>query len=452
MKRFPHPLALLVGCVAAASVLTWIIPAGVYDRQEHAATGRMVVVEGTYHRVEAAPLGPFEAVLAIPKGMISAADVIFLVLLAGGAFVVIEKAGTLRRFTGWLAGRLAGRAVLVIPILSLFFGAGGALSHMQEEIVAMVPVLLILSSRLGYNAMVAAAISIGAAAVGAAFSPFDPFAVLIAQKLAELPAGSGWQLRLAFLAVAMAIWIGSTMRYARASGTGHRASEDEVSTTSEWSAIPETDDRLRGTDFAILLVIAAAFATFVTGSLRFHWDFVQIAAVFFVMGLLSGLIGRLGFSGTMAAYAEGFAAMAYAAVLIGFARAIFVVLDEGRIIDSIVHGIFTPIRGLPPALAAQAMMAAHVGVHVPVPSVSGHAVLTMPVLVPLSDLMGMSRQVSVMAYHYGAGLCELITPTNGALMAVLGAAGIGYDQWIRFVAPRFLALLALGAVGLFVAL
>lgn len=443
--RFPHPLALLTGCIAVAALLTWIIPAGVFERRENAATGRMAVVDGTYHRIASSPVGPFEAVLAVPKGLIDAADVIFLVLLAGGAFVVIDRTGTLRRFTGWLAERLASRRVLVIPIISLFFAAGGALSNMQEEIVAMVPVLLILSSRLGYDAMVAVAMSVGVAAVGAAFSPFNPFQVLIAQKLAELPAGSGWGLRLVFLALALAIWIGSTMRYAvRHQATGRAPPASGAPTPDAGSSLPAAD-------VLILLVILAAFATFVTGSLRFQWDFVQIAAVFFAMGLIAGLIGRLGISGTAAAYAEGFGAMAYAGVLIGFARAIFIVLDEGRVIDTVVYGIFTPIRGLSPLLAAPAMMTAHVGVHLPVPSVSSQAVLTMPVLVPLSDLIGLSRQVTVMAFHYGAGLCDALTPTNGALMAVLGAAGIGYDAWVRFAIPRVLALLGLAVVALSVA-
>ena len=147
---------------------------------------------------------------------------------------------------------------------------------------------------------------------------------------------------------------------------------------------------------------------------------------------------------------EGFRSMAYAALLVGFARAIFVVLDDGRIIDTIVHAMFTPIESLPVALSALGMAAAHTIVHVPVPSVSGQAVLTMPVLVPLSDLLGLSRQVAVLAYQYGAGLCDLITPTNGALMAILASSGVRFEEWIRFVMPRYLVLLGLGVVSILV--
>ena len=173
-----------------------------------------------------------------------------------------------------------------------------------------------------------------------------------------------------------------------------------------------------------------------------------MSALFFAMGVVAGLVGGLGVAGTAEAFADGFRAMAYAGLLIGFARAIYVVLDEGRIVDTIVHGLFTPIAGLPLALSALGMMVVHTAVHVPVPSPSGHAVLTLPILVPLSDLLGLSRQVTVLAYQYGAGLCELLTPTNGALMAILATAGVRYEEWIRFAAPVYLGLAALGMVAI----
>jgi uncharacterized ion transporter superfamily protein YfcC len=144
--------------------------------------------------------------------------------------------------------------------------------------------------------------------------------------------------------------------------------------------------------------------------------------------------------------------MAYAALLIGFARGIFVVLQDGRIVDTLVNAMFAPVENLPTAFSALAMVASHTALHVPVPSVSGQAVLTMPVLVPLSDLLGMSRQITVLAYQYGAGLCDLITPTNGALMAILAAGGVGYEQWIRFCAPRYLALVGIGVASILLAL
>ena len=145
---------------------------------------------------------------------------------------------------------------------------------------------------------------------------------------------------------------------------------------------------------------------------------------------------------------KGFRSMAYAALLIGFARAIYVVMEDGHIVDTLVHGLFTPLQHLPVLASALGMIVAHTAIHVPVPSVSGQAVLTLPVLVPLSDLLGLSRQVTVLAYQYGAGLCDAITPTNGAIMAILGLAGVRWEEWMRFFAPLYLGLLALGAVSI----
>ena len=200
----------------------------------------------------------------------------------------------------------------------------------------------------------------------------------------------------------------------------------------------------------VLLIVLLAFGVFTFGLLRLGWGFNEMSAVFLAMGIASGLVGRLGVHRTAEAFVDGFREMTYAAVLIGFARAIYVVLEDGRIVDTLVHGLFIPMAELPLTLAAIAMMGVQAIVHVMVPSVSGQAVLTIPILTPLSDLIGLARQVTVLAYQYGAGLCELLTPTNGALMAVLAAAGVRYDQWLRFALPLLALLAALGVIAIII--
>lgn len=434
---FPHPLTLLVACTLLAAAATYVVPAGEYERRDDPATGRSVAVAGTYHRVPQHPVGPFAAVIAIPKGMVDASAVIFFVFLVGGAFAVVDRTGALRWGVDRMVRGLARRDTLVIPICSLAFATGGALEHMSEEIIALIPVILVLTRSLGMNAVTAVAMSLGAASVGAAFSPIDPFLVGIAQKVAGLPLLSGALFRMAFLVPALALWIWGTMRYAARTRTAAAPGE----------TVLEPSAQLGPRHGFVLMLVVVAFALFVYGVLRLGWDFEQMAALFFVMGVAAGIIGRLGIAGTATAFAEGFASMASAALLIGFARAIYVVLNDGHIVDTIVYGIFTPIGDLPVVLSAWGMMVAQTAVHVPVPSVSGQAVLTMPVLIPLSDLLGLSRQVTVLAFHYGAGLCELLTPTNGALMAVLAVAGVRYEDWFRFLVPLYLLLFALGAAA-----
>lgn len=181
IKR-PHPLILLLGCLAAAALLSHVLPAGRYERKDDPATGRSVVVPGTYHNVPPAPVGMFQAVVAVPKGLVDAASVVFLVFLVGGAFAVVEQTGALGDAVAWLAKRLGRRETLVIPITVLAFALGGITENMQEEIIAFVPILLLLTRRLGFDPLTAAAMSLGGAAIGSASSPINPFQV--GQKLA----------------------------------------------------------------------------------------------------------------------------------------------------------------------------------------------------------------------------------------------------------------------------
>ena len=439
-SRFPHPLVLLTGCVLVAALASHVLPAGEFERRFDEATGRNVVVAGTYSEVEPTPVGFFEAIVALPRGMAEAADVIFLVFLIGGAFTVVDETGALKRGVASLIRALKGRDILVIPIVSIFFALGGITENMQEEIIPLIPVLIILTRRLGFTPMVAVAMSAGPAFVGSAFSPINPFQVTIAQRLAELPPLSGAGFRIVFLLLALSFWVAVTMLYAiRTRGRGEEASEAD-------------GEGLRTSDWVIFGLVAATFATIVAGMLLRGWGFDQLSAAFFIMGVIVGLLAGMGVSGTAESYVRGFRAMAYAGLLIGFARAIFVVLQDGRVVDTIVQGMFAPLEGLPVLASSLGMIVAQAAIHVPVPSVSGQAVLTMPVLVPLSDLLGMSRDVTVLAYQYGAGLCDLITPTNGALMAILAAAGVRYDDWIKFTVPLYGGLVLLGAVAVAVAL
>jgi uncharacterized ion transporter superfamily protein YfcC len=441
--RIPDPLTLLVACVVIAAGLTYVLPAGEYQRREDPATGRRVVVAGTYAPVEAKPVGLFDAMVALPRGMANAADVVFLILFGSAAFTVVDRTGALATGVSWLVAKLGHRQLLVIPVISLLFATGGVIENMQEEIIALITILVALTRRLGFSPVVAVAMSIGAAFVGAAFSPINPFQVVIAQQVAEVPRLSGWEFRTVVLGISLLVWILATMRYA--SRTRRPA---VVPVSAEKAAVPANLPR----HVTILAIVGVTFVVLAWGLLSQGWDFDHLTALFFVMGVAAGLVGGLGFGGTARAFTEGFREMALAAVIVGVARAIFVVLEDGRIVDTIVRALFMPIADLPTAVAAIAMMAAHIGLHIPVPSVSGQAVLTMPIMAPLADLLGMSRQIAVLAYQYGAGMMDMITPTNGGLMAVLAAAGVGYDEWLRFAGPLMALLTALGAVAVIIAL
>jgi uncharacterized ion transporter superfamily protein YfcC len=448
-SRLPHPLILLLAAVALAAVLTWILPAGSFDRRDDAATGRRVVVAGTYHPVERAPVGPFAAAVSVPRGFVAGADVIGVVLFVGGAWVVVDRLGTLPALVAVLVARFRRRGLWAIPVICTFFAIMGALENMQEEIIPLVPVLLVLGAGLGVDAVAVVAMSAGAAIVGSAFGPTNPFQAGIALKLAQLPPFAGGGLRAAMFVAGLAVWIAWTVRYA-----ARNRVQVSLSPSPSPSLSPTLSPGLSPTPtlplkhVLILILALAPMAMYVYGALRLDWGFNELSGAFLVAGILAGLVGGLGMMGTLTAYLEGAQSLLPAALMIGVARSISMVLDDGHVVDTILNALVTALANVPATLSGFLQIAAQALVHVVVPSVSGQAVLTMPLFVPLADLLGMSRQVPVLAYQTGAGLTELVTPTNGALMAVLLAAGVPYERWIRFVIGAALLCVAIGVASI----
>jgi uncharacterized ion transporter superfamily protein YfcC len=432
--RLPHPVVLLLGAIVVAAALTWVLPAGEYQRRDDPVTGRRVAVAGTYQAVERAPVGPFRTVMAVPRGFAAGIDVVMTVLLCGAAWVVVDVLGTLRVVVAALVRRLR-RPPVAIGVVSVFFAAMGAAENMQEEIIALVPVLLVLGRRLGVDAVVVVAMSAGAAMVGSAFGPTNPFQAGIALKLAELPALSGGGLRLAMLILGLALWVAWTLRYA----SRHPVAADQADATG----------RDVGTrDLVIMACLLLPLAAYVYGVMRLAWGFDELSAAFLIGGIAAGLIGGLGVTGTTRAFLKGMQDMLPAASMVALARSISLVLTEGRVIDTILHALATPLGHFPAIVTGVLMVPVQALIHIPVSSVSGQAALTMPIFAPLGDLIGLSRQVVVLAYQTGAGLMEMLTPTNGALMAILLAADVPYQRWARFAAGGVLLLSLIGLVAM----
>ena len=436
--RLPHPVILLLGAIGIAAALTWVLPAGEYERRDDPSTGRRVAIPGTYHHVEAAPIGPFRAVMAVPRGFAAGIDVIMTILIVGAAWVVVDKLGTLRVLVGALVRRFTGRGLVAIPLVALFFTMGGALENMQEEIIPLIPVLLLLGRGIGVDAVTVLAMSVGAAMVGSAFGPTNPFQAGIALKLAELPPLAGAGLRLLTLAVGFAIWVLWTMRHA-------------VKNPQPVVAVASEGRDLTRRDWAIISCVLLPFAAYLYGVMRLGWGFDELSAAFLIGGIAAGLIGGLGSIATVTAFLEGMQALLPAATMVALARSISLVLADGRVIDTILHALATPLSQVPAVATGVLMIPVHALIHIPVSSVSGQAALTMPIFVPLGDLVGLSRQAVVFAYQTGAGLMEMLTPTNGALMAVLLAADVPFSRWIRFAVVGVLLLVPVGLVAMLLA-
>lgn len=427
-------MVIMLAFVVLATILTYVIPAGKFERRLDPTSEREIVIPGSYSETESRPVGFWSMLVKVPEGIIAGADVVVLILILGGAFYIVDKTGAFQAGLEFLVTRFESATSLLLSMLGIVFAAAGALNGLQEEIIAMVPVLMILARNIGYSSISVIAISLGSAVIGGSFGPSNPFSVLIAQKVAGVEVFSGGVFRMIFLVLALGFWIVYFLR------------------TGKDSVNPILGNQLKSTKLApfhqlILLLVAATFAIMIVGLSNWNWGYNEMSAIFFAMGLLVGWI-KLGVNGTAKAYSEGFSEMIFAGIIVGLARSIYLVLNEGQIIDTIIYGLFTPVQNLPASAAGLGMMASQALLHIPVPSTSGQAVLTMPLLAPVADLTGMSRQVVVLAYQYGAGLMDLVTPSNGAIMAILAAAKISYNDWIKQAWKPILVLFGFSALSI----
>ena len=435
--RFPHPFALLLGIVLLASAVTWILPAGTYERVVDPDSGRAMVVAGSYARTAATPLGLMQTIMAVPRGIIAGADVIVTILFVGGAFALLDGTGALGRLVGSLVGH-ARRPKVVVVMVSVGFATLGALENMHEEIIALIPVLLLLSRGLGFGAVTALAMSLGASVIGAAFGPTNPFGAGLALQYAELPALSMAWVRLAMLVGGLGVWIAWTLS---------QVDRDDMREDVEAPPL----GKATGRDAVMLALLLLPFVPYVYGVLKLDWGFNELSALFLVAGYAVGLLAGFDLRKTSERYLEGMAGMLAAALFVGVARAISVVLTDGQIMDTILYALATPLEAVPGFVSAAMMVPIHAMLHIAVTSNSGQAVLTMPIMAPLSDLLGFSRDVSVMAYQTGAVLMDVASPTNGAMLAMLLNAKVPYGRWLRFAVPGLLLVSLVGFAGMAVA-
>ena len=433
----PHPMVLLLGGVLVAALLTWVLPAGAYERQIDPVSSRERVVAGTYDRVEASPVGIAAAILAVPRGIVNGADVIVVILFVGGAYAMLDRTGALGRLVALLLGRTR-RPRSVVVVVSLLFATLGALVNTHEEIIALVPVLVVLSRGLGFGAITALAMSVGAAVVGSAFGPTNPFAAGIAQQFAGVPPLTGVGLRVALTVIAVLAWIGWTLSQAR-----HDDVRPDVGVSPS--------DPATWRDGVLVALVVVPFVPYIAGTLRFDWGFNELSALFLVAAYAVGITAGLGVRGTTVEYLKGMETMLTAGLFVGVARAISLVLAEGRIIDTIVYGLAKPLEQVSGMVAAGLMVPMHSILHLVVPSNSGHAALTMPIMAPLADLLGFPRDVAVLSYQLGGPVTDMLSPTNGALLAMVLAAGVPYGRWLRFAVPGTLIVALVGLIAIAIA-
>ncbi|MCA2990763.1 Na+/H+ antiporter NhaC family protein [Gemmatimonas sp.] len=450
--RLPHPLLLLLGGVVAAAVCTWLLPAGSFERRADAASGRELVIPGTYGTIAATPVGAFQTILAVPRGMAAGADVLITILFVGAAFAMLERTGALGRLVEVVVQR-SRRPQVVLVGVTLAFATFGALENMQEEIVALIPTLLVLSRGLGFGPLTALSVSVGGAAVGSAFGPTNPFQTGIALRFAELPPFSQPVLRTVAFVLAVTVWCGwvvygaarEAREVARAGASSHAPSALPTAPLAG-GAVP-----IERRDLLLLLLAVVPFAPYVYGVLQWEWGFHELSALFLVASYAIGLTAGFSLAACTEELIAGMKAMLPATIYVGTARAIGLVLADGHVLDTIIHGLSLPLQVAPPVVAPLLMIPVQALMHVVVPSVSGQATLTMPIMAPLAELVGAGRDAAVLAFQTGAGLADALVPTNGAVLAMLAAAGVSVARWWRFAGPGLLLVALVGAAAVWMA-
>jgi uncharacterized ion transporter superfamily protein YfcC len=454
-RRFkvPHTLVLLFAMVVAALVLSWVVPAGSFLREE-VEPGQVQVMPGTFRATpEVERQSPLAVLTAIPKGFSAAHQIIFFVFIIGGAFAVLRATGAIDAALGAVLRRLGRRPFLLVAAGVTLFAAGSATIGMAEEYLPFVPILMVLALALRYDAVVAAGIIAVGMAIGYGVAVISPFTVLIAQDIAGLTPASGMGFRLVLGAVFLPIGIHHVWSYAR------RVEGDPSRSLVADVPPPESAAGAAGADHApmtathrwVLLATFAMLVLLVVGLSRWDWYLVEMGGLFVAMTLVVAAIARLSPDRTATEFGQGAAELTLTALLIGVARAIQVVLDEGGVVDTIVHGVSMPLQAVPGAASAVGMFFVQSLANLFIPSGSGQAFVTMPIMAPLADLVGVSRQVAVLAYQFGDGFTNILVPTNPVLVGILAMAAIPYERWLRFVLPFMVKMWIAGSVALGVA-
>jgi uncharacterized ion transporter superfamily protein YfcC len=447
--RVPHTLALLFGMIVLALILTYALPAGTYEREQR--DGREAVVPGSYGEIaDAQPLSPLTLFTAIPRGFADAQDIIFFVFIIGGAFGVFRATGAADALIGFLLEKMGSVPALLVGGGMFVFAAGSSSIGMAEEYLPFVPMLLALAIGLGFDAVVAVGILCMGYAVGYGAALINPFTVIIAQDIAGLTPGSGKPYRLLLTFVFLAIAFDHVWRYARrVKADPSRSLVADVPPDPKLTR--KTHEKLTGPHILAISAVVLTLAVMVVGIDLEHWYLIEMGALFTGLAILLGLIGRLGVNKTAIEFCNGAAELTTTALLIGFARTIQVVLADGQVVDTIIHGVAQPLKSLGPHAAAVGMFAFQSLLNFFIPSGSGQAYVTMPLMAPLADVVGVTRQTSVLAYQFGDGFTNILVPTNAVLVGILAMARIPYERWLRFVLPFMIKVWIAGSIALVIA-
>lgn len=467
--RMPHVFVLLLSVIFISSLLSYIIPSGEFIREEKVVAGlkKTLVIPGTYSEKvkhyslngifldeeiegKSTPVSLMGFLTAVPKGMEEAADIIFFIFIIGGVFGILQRTGTIIAFLQKLLKIFGNKPNILIIVLMITIGVAASTLGMGEELLPLIPLFLVISKQLGYDRIMGVAIVWLSAEIGFAAATTNPYTVQIAQNLAQVPLNSGIIFRIVFFAVTMSIGIWYLLNYGK-----------KVKADMKNSAMPDDEFLIDDLSFeevhftnrhlTIILTGILLFGFIIYSVQNFGWWINEMSGAFLLLGILCVVISGMSIKSASDSFIKGMEEMVVAALVVGFARGVQVVLLDGQILDTIINSAANNLQGLPKFVAAGGMLIFQTTLNFFIPSGSGQAAVTMPLMAPLADLIGITRQTAVFAFTCGDGFSNMVIPTSGILMAVLSLAKIPFTNWLKFVAPIFLVMIMISFIFLSIA-
>ncbi len=469
--KIPHVFIFLSGIILFCAALTYVIPSGSFERttRMYGKIEQSVVVPGSYQELpkhfsikgifinekvtgKASPISLLGILTAIPKGMQQSAALIFFIFIVGAVFNVIIYTGTINAVLFFLIQKFRDDQNKLFFLVFLAISLMTSIMGVVSELIPLIPIFLLLSKEFGYDRMFGFALITLPIFIGWTASITNPFNVTIAQQIAELPLGSGMGLRIVLFIVFLGIGFNYLIRY------GKRVKQNKSNSflsddAFEFEGVKNIEKQnFTSKHFLTLATLVVGYTIIMAAVQTSGWGLIEMTGGFIGIGILVIMINGLSGDESMKAFVNGLEMMIIPALVVGVARAISVVMQDGMIVDTILAQVSTGLMKMPKFVAGEGMLIFQTILNFFIPSASGQALVSMPLMTPLSDLLGISRQIAVLAYVLGDGLSNIVIPTNGVLMAMLGLAGISFEKWFRFVLPLFMILTAIAMITLLIAI
>lgn len=444
-KQPVNPMIILAVIIVLAAIATYIVPAGSFERIANEATGYDTIAVNSFHYADKNPIGWFNLFQSFTLGLQEAAYIIFFLMIIGGTFRVVESTGALNAGLSNMVSALKGFELLIIPVCVFVFGLVSATAACCEEYLAFLPLMYVVCVAAGFDSLTAVALLFCSSAVGYAAGMANPFTVGVAQSIAGLPLFSGMPFRIVVYVVLATV----TSAYLLYHGNKIRKNPEKNTmrqTDLMYAEKLNVEDvkPLSGRDKLILLVFALTFVIVAFSVIKFGFYIDEMSAIFLISGILVAIIARMNPSKFADTFVEGCKDLLTAGVIIGMCNAVTLILKDANVMDTLIYAMGSVLGKLPSKISACGMFVMQDLLNCLIPSGSGQAAITMPFMAPLSDLLGVTRQTSVLAFQLGDAFTNVITPTSGELMAALAICHVPYKKWFKFLAPLW-ALWALCA-------